>query len=144
MMVKRPALVFLERLDLNRLNDRIIDAIWVHKSSQVAQVDPLRAPVVWIVAAKRMGREQDDRLPVLPNLYAMLQSGAPGYPPDGFRGALDSLSSRLLVKLEAAPRLWRQEPTEQPPLPDDPTSYDTHSSSIDVPGILNLMPVSPE
>ena len=71
--IKRPALVLLEKLDLIGMNDRIIDAIWVHESCQVTQVDPPRVPVVWIVAAEWIDREQADHLPVLPNFDAVLQ-----------------------------------------------------------------------
>ena len=52
--------------------------------------------------------------------------------------------SRLLVKLKAAPTLWRQEPTKQPPLPDDPPSCDKHPIPIKVTRVVNLVTVSPE
>jgi hypothetical protein len=44
MTTKRPALVLLEELDLVGKNDRIIDAAWVHETSQVAQIDPSADP----------------------------------------------------------------------------------------------------
>ena len=71
--IERPALVLLEPLDLIGMNDRIIDAIWVHESSQVAQVDPFVDPPDSIVATGTMDFEYADHLSVLPNLDAMLQ-----------------------------------------------------------------------
>jgi hypothetical protein len=52
--------------------------------------------------------------------------------------------SRLPVKLKRAPSLWRQKATEQTPLADDPSSKDTNPIGIEVTGVLNLMPVSPD
>ena len=79
MTIKRPVLVLFEELDVVGMNDRIIDTIWVHESSQVAQIDPLRLPVIWIVTAIGIDRDQADDLPVLPNFDAMFQ----GFEEDG-------------------------------------------------------------
>jgi hypothetical protein len=74
MTVKRPAFVFLEELNLIGMNDRIIDAIWVHESSQVAQVDPSANPDERItIGTGTTDFEYADHVPVLANFDAMLQ-----------------------------------------------------------------------
>ena len=73
MMIKRPALVFLEILDLFGRNDRIINAIWVHETSQIAQIDASVSPDKGIVSAGSIVSDQANHLPVLPNFDAVLQ-----------------------------------------------------------------------